>query len=334
MSRIGWDLFSGIGGIKCGMQLAGITSVLGVEYDPHDPKLSEFFVSVHKMNGWHGTRLQTVQEFRDWGFPGLPIEADIAHISPVCADYSAAKNNNGKKVNENMEMAIASMDAIEFGKPLNFTLEQVPNYRTSPEFYHIRDRAIALGYIFRSTVINVGAPFGQSRRRLIAVASRVGNWEAPPRPLDAKWYTTIEDLIDAFLPVAPTQRQIDSVAKWYAAHPEIAALPPSKQYPLYVERVTSGMQPKTRGHFEITPTLTKSKFRDGNTSGRSLVTNLYMPDRRGAEKWLNLSMEAYARLQGFPDTFRYPNVPYMVGAGFGYSVPPIWYASLLATMPG
>lgn len=335
IEAIGWDLFSGIGGVKCGMELAGIKPVLGVECDPRDRKLSEAFIDIHHLNGWYGTRLQTVQEFRDWGFPGLPKNALIAHISPVCADFSAAKVKNGiraKKFNENMEMAIASMDAIEHGMPLNFTIEQVRQYATSKEFQYISSRAIELGYEFRSGVYNVGAPFGQSRHRLIAIASRIGSWQLPTHPVASSWFDNIADLIPAFTPIAPTPRQLNAVSKWYQDHQAYALLPTHKQRPLYVERVTSGRQPKVRGCFELVPTLMKSKFRDGSQNGRSQVSCVYIP-LSGAGKWLNLTLEAYSRLQGFPDSFRYPNDCNTVGSGFGYCVPPIWYASLLVTMP-
>lgn len=320
--KIGWTLFSGIGGADTGMRLAGIDPVLGVECDPYDRKLSEAFINIHKMNGCDGVRLMTVQEFAMWGCPGLPYNADIAHISPVCADYSAAKN--GIPSHGNMNMAIASMDAVAAGMPLNFTLEQVPLYRHSPEFAYIKERAIALGYTFNQTVLNIGAQNGQSRRRLVVTASLGDNWRSPFQKADASWYKTIEDLIPAFAPIVPTDRQRISAAAWYEKNWS------QTKSPLYVERVTSGKNPKSRGLLELIPTLTKSKFRDGSQNGRSKVTCLYLPE---TDEWLNLSLEAYARLAGFPDTFRYPNNPNTVGSGFGYCVPPNWYADLLATMP-
>jgi site-specific DNA-cytosine methylase len=321
----GWALFSGIGGIECAMASVGIDPVLGVEHDPDDPKLSEAFCDIHAQNGWHGTRRQTVQDFALWGFPGLPFEADIAHISPVCADYSAAKI--GLATKDNMDMAMSSMAAIGAGMPLNFTLEQVPLYRHSAEFDYIRERAIGLGYEFRSGVLNIGAPFGQSRSRLIAVASRVTSWKLPIQPAAVSWYKLIEDLIPAFEPIEPTDRQRAAVALWYEQNPALVNNP----LPLYVERVTSSKNPKARGHFELIPTLLKSKFRDGSQNGRSKVSCLYFPHERGDRQWLNLTLEAYSRLSGFPPTFRYPNNCNVVGSGFGYAVPPLWYARLLKT---
>ena len=132
---------------------------------------------------------------------------------------------------------------------------------------------------------------------------------------------------------ALTDRQRAAVKLWYEEHPAYALVPKHKQRPLYVERLTSGMEPKARGHFELVPTLTKAKFRDGAQNGRSKVTGLYMPNKTGAEQWLNLSLEAYSRLQGFPPSFRYPNNYNVVGSGFGYCVPPRFYAFLLSTMP-
>jgi len=319
---IGWDLFSGIGGIKCGMALAGIKQVLGVELDPRDRKLSEAFIEIHLMNGWKGTRLETVQEFADCGCPVLPRNADIALISPVCADYSVATNGTHRR-NEKQAMIRASMDAIEIGMPRCFTLEQVPMYRKSPEFAYMRDQAVAIGYTVNSTVLNIGAAFGQFRQRLIVTAALNANWESPIQPEIHSWYDAIKEFIPALDPIAPTPRQQQAVIDWQARNPD------KLEMPLYVERVTCDKKPRARGQMELIPTLMKSKFRDGSNNGRSKVSCLYLPS---TGDWLNLNLEAYARLSGFPDTFRYLNTP-IVGAGFGYSVPPLFYASLLRTMP-
>jgi len=323
---IGWDLFSGIGGIKCGMELAGIDPVLGVECDPSDRMLSEAFIEIHKLNGWDRTYLMTVQDYAMWGFPGLPIGAKLAHISPVCADFSIAQF--GSPSHANMPMAIAAMDAIAHGRPENFTLEQVPQYARSPEFEYIKNRALTLGYTFNHKTICIGAPFGQSRKRLIVTASLAGDWRSPIQPAGISWYKVIEDLIPTFDPIVPTERQLTSAAAWYYKNRN--KYPEHKPSPLYVERVTSGKVPKARGWFEPIPTMLKSKFRDSAFNGRSNVSCLYLPE---GDRWLNLNLQAYSRLAGFPPTFKYPNSPKTTGSGFGYSVPPLWYASLLKTMP-
>lgn len=317
-----WDLFTGIGGAATGAKLAGLFPALGVECDPGDRKLSQAFIDIHRMNGHHGTKMMTVQDFVMWGCPDMPLNAHLAHISPVCADFSSA--SNGGVNHANMSMAVSCVMAIEVGMPLNFTLEQVPLYRNSPEFDYIKTRAIELGYTFNQAVLNIGAKSGQSRRRLVVTASRIGNWKSPIQQSEGSWYDIIEDLIPAFDPIAPTPRQQASAKLWYEKNWS------QTKSPLYVERVTSGKDPKSRGRLELIPTLTKSKFRDGSQNGRSKVTCLYLPDR---DEWLNLTLEAYAALAGFPDTFRYPNNYNTVGSGFGYSVPPGWYADLARTAP-
>lgn len=322
MGLLFWDLFTGIGGAATGAGLAGLIPALGVEGDPKDSKLSAAFIDIHKMNGHHRTKHMTVQDYVMWGCPDMPLNAHLAHISPVCADFSSA--SNGGVNHPNMSMAIACVMAIETGMPLNFTLEQVPMYRFSPEYDYIKTRAIKLGYTFNECVLNIGAQSGQSRKRLVVTASRIGNWRSPVQHRETNWYELIEDLIDAFDPIKPTDRQLASVKLWYEKNWS------QLDSPLYVERVTSGTDPKSRGTLELIPTLTKSKFRDGSQNGRSKVTCLYLPEE---DRWLNLTLEAYAVLAGFPDTFRYPNNYNTVGSGFGYSVPPGWYADLARTAP-
>lgn len=210
---IGWDLLTGIGGVACGMELAGVNHVMGVECDPGDRMLSEAFVEIHKMNGWDRTYLMTVQEYAMWGFPGMPIGAKIAHFSPVCADYSIAQF--GTPSHANMAIAVACMDAIAHGKPENFTMEQVPQYAKSPEFAYIKERAIALGYTFNYKTLCIGAQFGQSRKRLIVTASLGDNWRSPIQPAEISWYKVIEDLIPTLAPITPTERQLTAAAVWY-----------------------------------------------------------------------------------------------------------------------
>lgn len=328
---VGWTLLTGIGGVDCGMQLAGIEPVLGVECDPLDLKLSQEFKKIHELNGWHGTRVQTVEGFVDWGCPGLSSDsklahkAKIGHFSPVCADFSPAKRSK-IPTHGNMEIAAACMAAVEIGQPENFTIEQVPLYEKTPEFEFIKAQAFKLGYNLNHKCLNIASEFGQSRKRLIVTASRVGEWQPPLQTPARSWYDVIADLIPAFDEITPTPRQIESARLWYALHPD------QQHSPLFVERLTSGKDPKSRGRKELIPTITKSKFRDGSQNGRSKVSCLYLPGA-GDRTWLNLSLEAYARLSGFPDTFRYPNDYNVVGSGFGYSVPPLFYAQLLATMP-
>lgn len=326
--EVGWVLFSGGGGVECGMELAGIRPVLGVELDPFDKRLSEGFKRIHELNGWTGLRSQTVEDFVDWGCPGLTPDskqahkARVGHFSPVCADFSAAKS--GVPSHGNMQMATACMAAVEIGMPENFSMEQVPLYQRSPEFAFIKQRAIALGYTFHHKVLNISAQFGQSRQRLIATASRVGEWRSPLQAPARSWYDIIADLIPAFEEITPTPRQIASARLWYSKNPTL------QDSPLYVERVTSGTDPKARGRYELIPTLMKSKFRGGSKNGRSKVSCLYLP---GDRVWLNFTLEAYARLSGFPDTYRYPNNYNVAGSGFGYAVPPLFYAQLLKIMP-
>lgn len=322
MRRLFWDLFTGIGGAATGAKKAGFFPALGVECDPGDRKLSEAFINIHQMNGHHGTKFMTVQDFAMWGCPGMPLNAPLAHLSPVCADYSSA--SNGGVNHANMSMAVSCIMAVEAGMPLNLTIEQVPLYRHSLEYDYIKTNLIRLGYTVNQCVLNIGAQSGQSRKRFVVTASRIGEWRSPVQKASACWYDSIEDLIPAFEPIVPTPRQRESARLWYSKNPT------QLTSPLYVERVTSGTDPKSRGRLELIPTLTKSKFRDGSQNGRSKVTCLYLPED---DQWLNLTLEAYSRLAGFPDSFRYPNDYNTVGSGFGYSVPPNWYADLAATAP-
>lgn len=323
----GWDFFSGIGGVKCGMQMAGIKPALGVEFDPEDPLFSRECRTIQSMNGW-SLRLESVQRFVEDGCQGLPRNAAIAHISLVCRTFSKASENRKKdsqrhKKDVDMELAIASMKGIEISKPQNVSLEQVPEFLGTDEWAYVAGRLQALSYKINYKVVNIGALCGQERKRLVITGSRTELWDIPEySPIS--WWKILSPLISGFLDCSPTPKQSKALQKYLnECHPN------DRGSPLLIERISAGKYPKVRHMHQQCPTITKSMFRDEKGAGRSMTHSVWI-----GGTWLNINLKGIAALCGFPDWFKYPtNSPATSGAGFGYAVPPSYYAKLLSYMP-
>jgi DNA (cytosine-5)-methyltransferase 1 len=123
-------LFAGGGGVEAGMVAAGIEPILAVEYDPDKPELSEALAASHEANFPRCKVLRrTVSEFAADDFPGFPQEPDILWVSPVCSNFSAAKN--GEEQIEDVLAAKAVVQAIAAMSPKHFLLENVTGYASS-----------------------------------------------------------------------------------------------------------------------------------------------------------------------------------------------------------
>ncbi|MFP5274909.1 DNA cytosine methyltransferase [Coleofasciculus sp.] len=123
-------LFAGGGGVECGMVAAGIEPILSVEYDPDKPDVSGAITDCHKKNFPRCKVIRrTVQECAAENFAFFPQEPDILWASPVCSNFSAAKN--GEEQIEDVLAAKAVVQAIAAMSPKHFLLENVTGYASS-----------------------------------------------------------------------------------------------------------------------------------------------------------------------------------------------------------
>jgi DNA (cytosine-5)-methyltransferase 1 len=123
-------LFAGGGGVESGMLKVGIEPIVAVEFDPTKPKLSKAIADAHQ-NNFPYCRIirQTVQEVANQGFPGFPLAPDILWASPVCANFSVAKN--GSEQVGDVVLAKAVVAALTSMRPKHFFLENVTGYQKS-----------------------------------------------------------------------------------------------------------------------------------------------------------------------------------------------------------
>jgi DNA (cytosine-5)-methyltransferase 1 len=308
-------LFAGGGGIEAGMVEAGIRPLIAVELDPKKPKLSSAIADFHERNfGEYGCQVErkTVQEISKLRFPAFPRNTDFLHASPMCSNFSNAKAGKAIETSEDIDMASAVADAIRYLKPKFFTLENVKRYRASQSFKIIAQTLEVEGYIWHGEVMTMLDC--QARVRFIVRAAK--GW-LPPPPAAIKpvgWYEVVADLIPKMADSELVAGQKESLKKFLASN---------EPTPLLIERTGA------RGEYKAKPahlpcnTLLRSVFTYDKGSSPKFA-DIWLPD--GTIK--SVSIEAAARLQGFPDWYEFPPDTATAGSIIGYSVPPKFAAQL------
>ena len=303
---IGVVMFSGGGGIECGMLMSGIRPVVSVELDPTNPKLSQQMAVCHEANFNNLLVRRTVQDVANLEFPGFPRNPDFLHASPVCSNFSDANRAVKGETELDVTAAEAVVSAIKELAPVNFTLEQVAGYKLSRSYQLILDALD--GYNVVEEIVNF-ADFGlpQNRKRLIVRASREKEL-APLIPQFSKttWYEAVQDLIDSL----PDDKLADFQKPFLG---EIEA-------PVLIERCLqrwNGNEKicKASKFDEQIFTMTKSKVQRGKWA------NIVLPD--GTIK--DAGIKVAARLQSFPDWYQFNGAnKSTAGAIIGYSVAPLF----------
>jgi len=315
-------LFSGGGGVEAGMIEAGIEPILAVEYDPDKPELSEALAASHEANFPRCKVIRcTVQECAAKNFKGFPQEPDILWASPVCANFSAAKN--GKEQSGDIEAAKAVIAAIKKLKPKHFFLENVPSYGRSQSWQQIESILPVIGYRIGSAVIDMsdyGVP--QARRRFIAWASR----DKEPFPLPesqekkTSWYEALADLIPDLPESQLLKGQQQSVDEFLESS--------NQPTPLLIDRSGGRARYRAVPSSRSANTILRSHFTDGKGGNRTKFADIWLPD--GTVK--SVSIECMARLQSFPKWYQFPDQVAIAGSIIGYSVPPKFVEQLVTAV--
>lgn len=335
-------LFSGIGGVDLGAIAAGFEPCEAVEFDP---KLAE----LHMANIGGKMHVRNILDCDPFKFE----KPDVLHASTVCKAFSTANSKKGEQQLD-IDCARKVAEFIQVLQPPTFTLENVQAYGKSKAFNIIVDALYSLGYWVNYQVLN-SADFGvpQSRRRLILIAVKSGF--IPSLPLPEKhigWYEAIADLVHD-LPdsdLAPWQ--------WKALPSEIR------------EHCFYSYKSETMGNADLTPmlkpstTLLASKCAKNGIDGYKaiLIENTgARSDRELQTRTANepcwtlramgqdghwhranallenakvkaLDIACLARLQSFPDDYKWSGKKSLDGKGIGNSVPPLMYEKILRSV--
>lgn len=314
-------LFAGGGGVECGLIEAGIRPVISVERNPDELALSRAIADSNELNfkSYGGIlRFETVQQVAKAKFIRFPKNPDYLIACPMCSNFSRA-NNDRLEASSDKEAAIAVVAAIKILKPKCFILENVEAYQYSESWLLIKSALEEYGVI--AAVLDA-ADYGvpQNRKRFIVKAIRNQTINKfPAHQPQIGWYKAIEDLIDT-LPdseLIPDQLQV--------VRERIECVPYHIPALLVQRNGYRDNKPQIREPNRPCWTIRQSIFTDGKNCNRSKFIDVWLADGRVKQ----VTIEAIARLQGFPSWYYFPEKISVAGSILGYSVPPPLIKSLL-----
>ncbi len=322
-------LFAGGGGVEAGLIEAGIRPIVSVEYDPSNSELSKAIAHNNHLNFKpYGGKVirETVQSLAENFFPDFPLRPDYLHASPMCSHFSRA--SDGTEQQEDVEAAICASQqrfAIAVAQSLSclqpgcFTLENVPGYQDSESWYLIEQTLKGEGYLITSAILDA-ADYGvpQSRKRFIVKASRESKPGLPPKQRRIGWYEALADLIPSLPPSELLQVQQRALDEKLSFVPGLQAL--------LIERSGFRDSPQLREPTEPVWTIKKSIFHDHKGANRNRFIDVWL----SSGEVRALSVEAIARLQGFPNWYYLPDKVSVAGSILGYSVPPPLITALVS----
>ncbi|MFM8279703.1 MAG: DNA cytosine methyltransferase [Candidatus Limnocylindrus sp.] len=318
------DLFSGAGGLTCGFAAAGFEPILAVEKEPD-------FADTYALNFGPHVVSRDIESLLAGGLGD--VAADVVIGGPPCQGFSNLAGNRP----EDPRRALWAyfMDVVEATKCKVFLVENVPNLLTSPEGQAIMARARALGFqvTAESAAVLLASRYGvpQNRRRAFILGSRLGPIELPKATEDRM---TVRDAFKG-IPLEPLHSELPR-SPAIGADLHVGRNPTSKSVQRYRCVPPGGnrfdLERKAR---HLTPRCWLKK-RSGGTDlfGRlewdgparcTIRTEFYKP-----EKGRYLHPQAHrpithweaARLQTFPDTFKWSGTKIRIAIQIGNAVPP------------
>ena len=187
------DLFCGVGGLTHGLELAGVPVVVGV-----DVENSCKFAYEHNNRARFVLRdvTQLASDELENYFPEgtTKILVGCVPCQPF-STYSLRYNKNGKK-DDKWRLLYYFANLVEAVLPEIVSMENVPQLSHEPVFNDFISKLQELQYHCCWKIVNC-ADYGvpQSRRRLVLLASRLGNIELIPPLFDEEHYLTVRDAI-------------------------------------------------------------------------------------------------------------------------------------------
>lgn len=331
------DLFSGVGGLSLGFEMAGFKAVLANEYDA---SIAESYVKNRphvKMIVNDITQLPIQETFSEYSG-----KIDLIVGGPPCQGFS--QKGQRKSINDERNFLFRYYyEVVALVKPKYFVMENVPNLLTTEDGYfkkEIESLFESIGYKIVADVLNA-SDFGvpQNRKRAVIIG-RLGDYAlSMPKPKTKK--VTIWDAISdlAYLesgegteiqeyrykPQSEYQRVLRKGSD--LLHNHVA----TKHSELALERLR--LIPPNKGREVLPPEhLTKSIY--SGTWSRMLkddisvtiTTRFDTPSSgRFTHPFLNraITVREAARIQSFPDTFVFHGNKTSQMKQVGNAVPPL-----------
>ncbi len=332
------DLFCGAGGFTSGFVKTGkFEPIFANDFDMHAAKTYNANFGDHCLHGDINSFLSNTG-FR---FP----EAEVVIGGPPCQGFSLL--NKRRSGDPRKELWRAYMRVIEGVMPLVFVMENVAELLSSEEFRNIRVHAERMGYKLVSGILN-SADYGvpQRRRRAIVIASLLG---MPHMPIAThRDPQKISSLFSAgLLPWETVGRAIGDLPKPAGTDIKVGLVDPPLD--LHFGRTPTSQSlaryhciPEGGNRLDLQrkrPDLTPDCWLRKKSGGTDLFgrlwwdrpaftirTEFFKPEKG---RYLHprqdrpISHREAARLQSFPDGFRFLGTKIEVAKQIGNAVPPL-----------
>lgn len=324
-------LFMGGGGADKGLEFAGFESIWGIE---RDPKIAE----VARLN-FPNTKVfnSCVGDINPRSLPHV----NLLWMSPPCQQYSNARRGNlGDHKDKDAGLYCSSyIAAID---PRWVVLENVPSYSKSPVFEKILQSLIRNGYRYHWLILDAadhGVP--QNRKRLILWA--VKNSEPLPYFPESKprlgWYQAIADLIPEMQDCELADWQIKRLNELgYLPEKALIDISENRHKPATVRGGNDPSFTLLTGHCNShSPVLlipraganiqnfTPSQKDDPCFTIRAMTSgrHTHWADIVQGSQIKRINQRATARLQTFPDDYKFPESTSLTQQIIGNAVPPL-----------
>ena len=342
------DLFAGAGGMSVGFQEAGFNILGAVEQDLWASETLKYnFPNCKVIN----CDIQTLTD-TDINNYFSPKKVDVVIVGPTCQGFSIANRNAGDPKDPRNSLFRYFINAIKVLKPKVFVMENVPNLlnaKTEEGFLVIdiiKNEIDKLGYSAYIKLLNAqdyGVP--QNRKRLIIIGSKKEINEPFPKPTfglkndlfsyDLKPYRTVWEAISDLpdieareggevlnytkLPENEYQEFVRLGSKFVYNHKAMnhskRIVERFKNMPVRatIEDIPISLRPRKRGTSEISEKYYSQNNRrmkpdePCNTITASFYANFIHPFKNR-----NFTAREGARIQSFPDRYRFMGKPTVV----------------------
>ena len=315
------DLFSGAGGMTLGFVQAGFNPIAAVEH------IKEFAATYAANFGSH----VEVSEIEDAAPRLRHLKADVVIGGPPCQGFSNLTGNRAD--DKRRALWRYFMDVVESSECKVFVMENVPNLLKSQEGQQIIATARDMGFWVNGKVL-LASRFGvpQNRRRTFIVGSRLGLLDLP----DGNGETmTVRDALRG-IPAKPNVHSFIQNGPLPTSSLHIARNPTPESLKRYALIPPGGNRfDLQRLAPELTPGCWIRKKSGGtdlfgrlewDTPARCTIrTEFYKPEKGRylhPEENRPITHWEAARLQTFPDDFRWCGSKIKIAIQIGNAVPP------------
>ena len=331
------DLFAGVGGLSLGFEMEGFDILLANEFDQ---SIATAYKENHKSTNVVVGDITSLDLSKVFG--EYVNKIDVVIGGPPCQGFS--QKGKRKTINDERNFLFKHyVEVVKFVKPKYFVMENVPNLLTAEKGFflnEIKGLFKGYGYSIRYGVLNA-ADYGvpQNRRRAIIIGKYLAT--PPELPLPCKQKVTIWDAIRdlAYLesgegefeqeyrnsPKSDYEKKMRKGSKILYNHMA------TKHSALALERLS--LIPPNAGK-EVLPKehITKSVYSGTwsrmkqNDVAVTITTRFDTPSSgKFTHPFLNraITVREAARLQSFPDTFKFIGSKMSQMKQVGNAVPPL-----------